>query len=166
VELPDGTRFSIGTGFSDAQRERPPAVGSIVTFRYQELSDRGVPRFPSFVRVRQEAVVETATPTAAEKRKPSGRVGQASLRALAHQPPVDGANVPSAATATRHFEFVEGGSAKFWEISTTGNDVCVRFGRIGTKGQTQTKSFGDADAAAKHVEKLVSEKTKKGYVES
>ncbi|HVA48686.1 MAG TPA: DNA ligase [Pirellulales bacterium] len=50
VVLPDGTRFSIGTGFSDAQRERPPAIGSIVTFRYQELSDRGVPRFPSFVR--------------------------------------------------------------------------------------------------------------------
>ncbi|HEV3341567.1 MAG TPA: DNA ligase [Pirellulales bacterium] len=51
VELPDGTSFSIGTGFSDAQRESPPAIGSVVTFRYQELSDRGVPRFPSFVRV-------------------------------------------------------------------------------------------------------------------
>jgi DNA ligase 1 len=50
VELPDGTSFAIGTGFSDAQRENPPAVGSTVTFRYQELSDRGVPRFPSLVR--------------------------------------------------------------------------------------------------------------------
>lgn len=54
VELPDGTSFAIGTGLSDAQRERPPAIGSVVTFRYQELSDRGVPRFPSFVRDRQE----------------------------------------------------------------------------------------------------------------
>lgn len=51
VELPDGTNFAIGTGLSDAQREHPPAIGSMVTFRYQELSDRGVPRFPSFVRV-------------------------------------------------------------------------------------------------------------------
>ena len=50
VELPNGTQFSVGTGFSDAQRETPPAVGSLITFRYQELSDRGVPRFPSFVR--------------------------------------------------------------------------------------------------------------------
>jgi len=54
VELPDGTTFSVGTGFTDAQRERPPAIGSQITFRYQELSDRGVPRFPTFVRVRSE----------------------------------------------------------------------------------------------------------------
>lgn len=54
VELADGTRFSVGTGFSDAQRDNPPPVGSTITFRYQELSDRGVPRFPSFVRLRAE----------------------------------------------------------------------------------------------------------------
>lgn len=54
VELADGTRFSVGTGFSDAERETPPAVGSVITFRYQELSDRGVPRFPSYVRKRTD----------------------------------------------------------------------------------------------------------------
>jgi DNA ligase-1 len=52
VELADGTRFAIGTGFSDAEREDPPAVGRVITFRYQELSDGGVPRFPSYVGVR------------------------------------------------------------------------------------------------------------------
>ena len=52
VELPDGTQFSVGTGFSDAQRSNPPPVGSTITFRYQELTDRGAPRFPSFVRMR------------------------------------------------------------------------------------------------------------------
>jgi DNA ligase-1 len=57
VVLPDGTTFSVGTGFSDAERERPPAVGSLITFRYQELSDRGVPRFPSFVRNRSDVAV-------------------------------------------------------------------------------------------------------------
>lgn len=51
VQLEDGTQFSIGTGFSDAERAAPPAVGATVTFRYQELTDAGVPRFPSFVRV-------------------------------------------------------------------------------------------------------------------
>ena len=49
VELPDGTRFNIGTGMSDAERDAPPAIGAVITFRYQELSDDGVPRFPSYV---------------------------------------------------------------------------------------------------------------------
>ena len=55
VELPDGTRFSVGTGFSDAQRASPPPVGSVITFRYQELSEGGVPRFPTFLSVRRDA---------------------------------------------------------------------------------------------------------------
>jgi DNA ligase-1 len=50
VQLSDGTQFSVGTGFSDKERESPPAIGATITFRYQELSDGGVPRFPSFVR--------------------------------------------------------------------------------------------------------------------
>jgi DNA ligase 1 len=55
VELPSGLTFSVGTGFTDAQRQHPPAIGSLITYRYQELTDRGVPRFPSFVRVRSDA---------------------------------------------------------------------------------------------------------------
>ncbi len=55
VELRDGTRFSVGTGLSDAERENPPPVGTIITFRYQELSRDGVPRFPSYVGVRIDA---------------------------------------------------------------------------------------------------------------
>ncbi len=41
----------------------------------------------------------------------------------------------------------------------------VRYGKIGTNGQTQTKTFADAAAVQKHAEKLISEKTDKGYVE-
>jgi DNA ligase-1 len=55
VRLPDGTNFAVGTGFSDRERENPPAIGATVTFRYQELSDTGVPRFPSWVGVRANA---------------------------------------------------------------------------------------------------------------
>jgi DNA ligase-1 len=51
VELPDGTCFSVGSGFTDRQRESPPPVGATITFRYQELTDGGVPRFPTFVSV-------------------------------------------------------------------------------------------------------------------
>ena len=52
AELPDGTRFNVGTGFSDAERENPPRIGATITFRYQELSPDGVPRFPTYVRER------------------------------------------------------------------------------------------------------------------
>ena len=51
VQMPGGLTFSVGTGFSDAQRRNPPPIGSSITYRYQELTDRGVPRFPSFVRM-------------------------------------------------------------------------------------------------------------------
>ena len=44
-----GAVFQVGTGFSDAQREAPPAVGARITVRYQELTRAGVPRFPVFV---------------------------------------------------------------------------------------------------------------------
>lgn len=44
-------RFKLGTGFSDAERQTPPMVGSWVTYRYRGLTDKGVPRFASFLRV-------------------------------------------------------------------------------------------------------------------
>ncbi len=49
----DGRRFWVGSGFSDAQRRDPPAVGSVVTYRYRELTSGGLPRFASFARVRE-----------------------------------------------------------------------------------------------------------------
>jgi DNA ligase-1 len=140
VEMPDGTTFSVGTGFSDAEREGPPAVGSLITFRYQELSEAGVPRFPSYVGVRAAA-------------EPSPAVSKGAM-------PVP---TPSAKSAVRRFEFSEGRSSKFWEVSAVGREVTVRFGRAGTEGQTQVKSFPDPAAAGRHVEKLIGEKVKKGY---
>ena len=68
-------------------------------------------------------------------------------------------------TDSRRFEFVDAKSSKFWEIRQTDHEVTVRYGKIGTEGQTMTKPFDDAPAAAKHAEKLVSEKLKGGYAE-
>jgi predicted DNA-binding WGR domain protein len=65
-----------------------------------------------------------------------------------------------------YFEFVGGSSAKFWEITTDGSEVTIRFGRIGTEGQTQTKTLPDADAATRHAEKMISSKVAKGYREA
>ena len=46
-----GVRFKIGTGLTVAQRRHPPPIGSLVTYRYRGVTEAGVPRFASFVRV-------------------------------------------------------------------------------------------------------------------
>ncbi len=53
VRNDQGAVFLIGTGFSDAQRESPPAVGAVVTYTHQGLTATGLPRFASFLRVRE-----------------------------------------------------------------------------------------------------------------
>ena len=158
VELPNGLTFSVGTGFSDAQRQNPPPVGSMITYRYQELTDRGVPRFPSFVRVRSDA----ETPSRPDA--PSVRLTQRCRNSRQSHYPLFQQH--RRVSMKRYFEFVDGSSAKFWEIAVSGNEVTVRFGRIGTDGQTQTKTLADADAATKHAEKLIDSKTAKGYQET
>lgn len=52
VEAPDGKRFVIGTGYSDAVRSNPPPVGTTITYTYRGLTRSGLPRFASFMRVR------------------------------------------------------------------------------------------------------------------
>jgi DNA ligase 1 len=54
VKMPDGRTFKLGTGFTDEQRKNPPPVGSTVTYTYRDLTSTGLPRFASFVRVRQD----------------------------------------------------------------------------------------------------------------
>lgn len=65
----------------------------------------------------------------------------------------------------RRFEFSDGKSNKFWEIALDGNTFTVRYGRMGTDGQTNTKVFDSADKAQKEADKAIRSKTKKGYVE-
>jgi predicted DNA-binding WGR domain protein len=67
-------------------------------------------------------------------------------------------------STTQRFEFVGGGSDKFWEITSRGTEVTVRFGRNGTNEQTTSKTFPDATAARRHADQLIRKKTGKGYV--
>lgn len=53
LEMPDGKQFNLGTGFSDAVRRNPPAIGAQVTYRYRELNLNGLPRFASYLRLRE-----------------------------------------------------------------------------------------------------------------
>lgn len=54
VEMADGKRFQIGTGFTDAVRANPPAVGTLITFTYRGLTKNGLPRFASYHRIREK----------------------------------------------------------------------------------------------------------------
>lgn len=49
-----GKTFKIGTGFSDLERHNPPAIGSIITYKYFGLTSKGLPRFASFMRIREK----------------------------------------------------------------------------------------------------------------
>lgn len=53
-ETPDKRVFHIGSGFTDQQREHPPKLGSVVTYKYFELSAKLIPRFPIFLGVRHD----------------------------------------------------------------------------------------------------------------
>jgi DNA ligase-1 len=54
LRTPDGLEFSLGTGFTDEQRINPPPLGSMVTYRYRDVTSKGLPRFASFLRLRIE----------------------------------------------------------------------------------------------------------------
>ena len=167
LEMPNGTRFSAGTGLSDAERDAPPPLGSLVTYRYQELSDGGVPRFPSYVGVRMDA-------RAPLKALPPGTAPEAP--AVSKAPPPRPVLAPTEAKVARGtteagapsdaltFELVDGSSAKFWEITLRGASFITRYGKIGSIGQKTLKEFASEAQARSEHDKLVTEKTKKGYV--
>jgi DNA ligase-1 len=162
VELADGTRVDVGTGFSDAERENPPPVGSIITFRYQELSEAGVPRFPSYVGVRDDVEELSPPPAPAAASKPAAKKKPSPAPAPQPAAPPAPQLVPG---SKRYFECVQGTASKFWEVSVQGNETTTRWGRIGSAGQSKTKSFKDETAALAQANKLLAEKTAEGYVE-
>ncbi len=149
VQLPNGIRFACGTGLSDAERDLPPAIGEAITVKYQELTEGGVPRFPVFAGVRGEEPAVQHTVISQSTRKGHETMSNSTT---------------TVTPAKRRFEFVGGNSSKFWEVRTRGTDVLTSYGRIGSTGQTSCKSFKTEDAASAHAEKLVREKTGKGYV--
>ena len=65
----------------------------------------------------------------------------------------------------RRFELRDDRSQKFWCVGQCEAELCLAWGRIGTKGQQKTKSYASAEAAEAALEKLIRDKVKKGYVE-
>ncbi len=54
VRSDTGVVFEIGTGFSDAERADPPTAGRRVSYTHRGYTAGGVPRFASFLRVRED----------------------------------------------------------------------------------------------------------------
>ncbi|WP_233282103.1 DNA ligase [Nitrincola iocasae] len=52
VRNQQGIEFSVGSGFTDAERANPPPIGSTITYKYHGYTNNGLPRFTSFLRVR------------------------------------------------------------------------------------------------------------------
>ncbi len=81
--MPNGTEFVVGSGFSDAQRRKPPKKGSVITFKYQELSDSGSPRFPVFIRERGDVTWDEVKKNAADDGPGKAKI-KGALTARAH----------------------------------------------------------------------------------
>jgi len=54
VKTAEGVIFKIGSGFSDKERQKPPAIGSLITFKYNGKTQAAIPRFARFLRVREK----------------------------------------------------------------------------------------------------------------
>lgn len=67
------------------------------------------------------------------------------------------------ANKKQRFELKDDTSAKFWEIEIVGKKQTVCFGRIGSSGQTRTKTFDSSTEAIESCDKLIRQKTSKGY---
>jgi uncharacterized protein (TIGR02996 family) len=66
----------------------------------------------------------------------------------------------------RTFQFSDAKSHKFWNIDVTGTSFTVAYGKVGTAGQTSSKTFDTPEKAQAEADKLVREKTGKGYAET
>lgn len=65
----------------------------------------------------------------------------------------------------RRFELSNEEHNKFWECRVEGTDFIVQYGRIGTDGQSNTKSFDAVEDAEAQMAKKIAEKTREGYTE-
>ena len=162
VALADGTKFNVGTGFSDAEREDPPPIGSIITFRFQELSTGGVPRFPSFVGVRIDAKEPsslTALRSATEARTDETR--QPPPRAAPSPPPPEPVTHAGGHGSRRRFEMNDGETRYFWEIVAEGAVHRVRYGTF----EAKVKRFASEGESERALGERIRDKMEQGFVE-
>ncbi len=55
-KLLNGTEFKVGSGLTVKDRKNPPKIGAMITFKYKEFTKYGKPRFPVYLRVRDDNI--------------------------------------------------------------------------------------------------------------
>jgi predicted DNA-binding WGR domain protein len=100
-----------------------------------------------------------------KKAAPAKTEAKAEAKAPPKAAPPPKAASKSGEAGARYFEFVDGSSSKFWEITREGTSFTTRYGKIGTEGQMSMKEYDSDEKAQREYDKVVAEKTKKGYVE-
>lgn len=157
VEMPNGKVFKIGTGFKDRDRELPPPIDAIVTFKYQELTKGGIPRFPVFVRIREDlawdTIIQHKSPTKTKTK----------IKKTIAMNPITTTEIDLELGKTYHFEYSDEKSYKFWEITLQEQAFTVRYGRIGTDGRINEKTFDSVEETRKNAIKVTKSKLGKGY---
>lgn len=71
-QLANGKRFDVGNGLTNEQRRQPPAIGTVISVKFQEFTNGGIPRFPVFLRVRSDLNWNDVLEVSGKKRKGSG----------------------------------------------------------------------------------------------
>jgi len=164
-DLADGTRFSIGTGLSDAERDAPPPIGSVVTFRYQELTTDGVPRFPSYVGIRDDVAFVGTTPPAVRSLAPAPAATRAPAPASAPEAAAPAATATAAAMASTTRDariFTRDGLV--WQITLTGKTQVIRRTR-GEVFETISASFSGAAVAWRDADAKIAAQLEAGWTE-
>lgn len=151
----DVLRITFGTvGEKTSTKEKKyPSSAEARAALDEQLAEKMDDGFTEVDPVTHKSLVAAPAPTPASVPKP------------APAPKAVVAPSPAAPAGTRRFEFSEGTSNKFWEVWTKGCDVYTRYGRIGSEGQKTLKNFPSEDAARVAANKLIGEKTRKGYQE-
>lgn len=169
-------RFAVGTGFTDAERAAPPPVGAWISFRYQELTDAGVPRFPCWIGPRDDLTPEqmdrplprpAPIPTVGSAGVPAPRPARPAAPAA---PYVARYLKPQAAQGPddppRHYlrlHWRQGASVQFWEIGVHGGTIREQYGREGREPHASAQEFPSADAALREADRRAEGKIGKGY---
>ena len=169
VRLKPTTREMLDKAAEDQRRSRAIIIDELIrthlSSRYSDVHQR-IERLLAG----DAAASEAAEPAIEESIDPEEPVAsedshapQSSAPPAALPPPLPAAG--ASGSETRTFEFVGGSSRKFWEVTLVGATLTVRFGRIGTIGQSQSKTLADSEKARDELGKLIAEKIKKGYTE-
>ena len=143
-ELPNGTKFSVGSGLTDAERDKPAPIGTIITFRYQELSPDGVPRFPTYVGIRDDVTWPPAKEVKPTKVEPSTST--------------------STSTKPRALTRVFSKDGITWEITLTAESHTVRR-RRGLAVKMSTTRFDSPAAAWRDADALIAAARADGWIE-